>query len=140
MTRTYPGWSGLMVVAKASRTGTGRDYPRCTVTGKWRYSPPSPCYRLGIPHRFATTLYKGTVAGVRESALMAIPTRVTMNTSATPICLRDFRYSHGVLWSIMYNTICTSTGILMYITIYSKNIEVCGGLCMLANPCHRRNE
>ena len=47
MTRTYPGWSGLMVVAKASRTGTGRDHPRCAVTGKWRYSPPPPCYRLG---------------------------------------------------------------------------------------------
>ncbi len=33
-----------------------------------------------------TTLYKGTVAGVRESALMDFPTRVTMNTPATSSC------------------------------------------------------
>jgi hypothetical protein len=31
VTRTYPGWSGLMVVATVSRTGTGRDQPRCAV-------------------------------------------------------------------------------------------------------------
>jgi hypothetical protein len=33
--RTYLGWSGLMVVATASRTWTGRDEPRCTVMRKW---------------------------------------------------------------------------------------------------------
>ncbi len=34
-----------------------------------------------------TTLYsKGTVVGVRESALMGFPTRVTMNTPATSLC------------------------------------------------------
>ena len=62
-----------------------------------------PCYRLGIPHRFATTLYKGAVAGVRESALMEFPTRDTMITSATPTCLRVFRYTHGMVRSIFLN-------------------------------------
>ncbi len=28
VTRIYPGWSGLMLVATSSRTGTGRDQPR----------------------------------------------------------------------------------------------------------------
>ena len=55
-----------------------------------------PCYRLGRPHRFATTLYKGAVAGVRESALMAIPTRDTMNTSATPKCFCVSRQKRDV--------------------------------------------
>ena len=65
-----------------------------------------PCYRLGIPHRFATTLYKGTVAGVRESALMEFPTRDTMITSASPTCQRVFRYTHGMVWSICLNRSC----------------------------------
>ena len=73
VTRTYPEWSGLKVVATASRTGTGRDQPRCAVMGSGVIYGHVPCYRLGIPHRFATTLYKGTVAVVRESALMANP-------------------------------------------------------------------
>jgi hypothetical protein len=45
-----------MVVAKASRTGTGRDQPRCAVMGKWRYSQPSPMLPVGILHRFAAPL------------------------------------------------------------------------------------
>ena len=64
-----------------------------------------PCYRLGIPHRFATTLYKGTVAGVRESALMAIPTRDTMNTSATPKCFCVSRQKRDIR-CVMLNRFC----------------------------------
>ena len=65
-----------------------------------------PWYRLGIPHRFATTLHKGTVAGVRESALMGFPTHDTMITSAAPTCRRVFRYTHGMVWSICLNRSC----------------------------------
>jgi hypothetical protein len=32
------GVERVEVVATASRTGTGRDQPRCAVVGKWRYS------------------------------------------------------------------------------------------------------
>jgi hypothetical protein len=32
---------------------------------------------------------------------MAVPTRVKMNTSATPICRHAFRYSHSILWRVM---------------------------------------
>ena len=89
-----------MVVAMVSRQGPGST-KMCSY-GKWHYSWHVPCYRLGIPHRFATALYKGFVRDVRDSALMAIPTvtRVTMNTPATPSCYcvsRQKRYAWGVL-------------------------------------------
>jgi hypothetical protein len=37
VTLTYLGWSGLKVMATASRTGTSRDQPRCAAMGKLRY-------------------------------------------------------------------------------------------------------
>ena len=116
VTRTYPGWSGLKVVATASRTGTGRDQPRCAVVGfSGVIHGPHPMLPFGdIPHRFATTLYKGTVAGVRESALMEFPTRDTMITSATPTCRRVFRYTHGMVWSTCLNrSMCGPAGTLL---------------------------
>ena len=61
-----------------------------------------PCYRLGIPHRFATTLYKGAVAGVRESALMSFPTRVTMNTPATSPCYCVSRQKRDALCVLIH--------------------------------------
>ncbi len=70
--------------------------------GKVALSTTIPMLSIGILHRFATPLYKGrvacgNVAGGNQSTLMAIPTRVyicdtelhLLNTSATPISLRD---------------------------------------------------
>ena len=45
VTRTYPEWSGLKEVATASRTGTGRDQPRCAVMGSGVIYSHVPCYR-----------------------------------------------------------------------------------------------
>jgi hypothetical protein len=45
------------------------------------------------------TLYKGTVAGVRESALMGFPTRVTMNAPATSSCCCVSRQKRDV-WCV----------------------------------------
>ncbi len=42
---------------------------------------------IEILHRFAMPHFKGRAAGVLESALMAVPIQVTMNTSATPMYL-----------------------------------------------------
>ncbi len=90
----------------ASRAGTGResalDQPRCAIMGKWRFSQPSPMLSIGIPHRFATPLYKGRVASGNpsQSARMAIPTRAAVNTSATPMCLcvtRQQRDARGAM-------------------------------------------
>ena len=109
VTRTYPGWSGLKVVATASRTGTGRDQPRCAVVGlSGVIHGPHPMLPFGdIPHRFATTLYKGAVAGVRESALMSFPTRVTMNTPATPSCYCVSRQKRDALCVLLHRQGCS---------------------------------
>jgi hypothetical protein len=82
VTRTNPGWSGQKAVATASRTGTGRDDQDAPLWGSGAIHCHAPCYRWDS----ATTQYKGSVAGVQESALMEVPTRVTTNTSATPMC------------------------------------------------------
>ena len=61
-----------------------------------------PCYHLGIPHRFATTLYEGAVTGVRETALMSFPTRVTMNTPATSSCYCVSRQKRDALCVLLH--------------------------------------
>ncbi len=60
-----------MVVAKMSRTGTGRDQPRCAVChryGKVALFMAMSNVTVGIPHRSSTALYKKSVraSGVRS--------------------------------------------------------------------------
>jgi hypothetical protein len=100
----------LNVAAMAGRAGTSRDQPRCAVTGGWRYAPPYTMLPSGDTAPLRDDRLKGTVAGVRESTLSralsashthkythtrthrswsvsrAIPTRVAMDTPATPSC------------------------------------------------------
>ncbi len=72
--RPDPDSDGIRVtqgnVAEPGRAGINQDVP-LLVSGV--ISALSDVAVFGIPHRFATTLYKGTVAGVRESALMELP-------------------------------------------------------------------
>jgi hypothetical protein len=73
-------------VATAIRNWQGRDdlmimiYP----FGKVALFIAMPHVTIGI--QLATTLYQASAAGVLVSALMEVPTRVAMNTSATPKC------------------------------------------------------
>jgi hypothetical protein len=86
--RTYPGWSRLMVVAKASRTGTGRAQPRCAVMGKWRYSQPPPCYRLGYCTA-SRRLFIGKSCGRRLVRYDGIPNSIYNEYSCytnVPLC------------------------------------------------------
>ncbi len=63
MTLTYPGWSGLRVVATVCRTRTGQDQPTCAVMTKWTLFIAMSHVTFGMPH-----LYKGTWKRCRSHA------------------------------------------------------------------------
>ncbi len=64
--RTYLGWSELKVVATVSRTGTGRLI-KVYRSGKVALFMAMSHVTVGIPHRSATALFKGSVVCERRS-------------------------------------------------------------------------